>query len=103
LHRETKPLVAGEYSNGKTQSKTIDDDDYDPYADDLDINTEEKPSAAALQVEAASGEAAREDEDMEDDEEEGEEEEDEDDEDDGLDIVVTAPQRSMDFRYVSRY
>lgn len=33
---------------------------------------------------------------MQEDEEEGED--DDDDDDDGLDIVVTAPQRSMDFR-----
>lgn len=100
IHRDAKPLVPGEYSNGKALSTNIDDDDFDPYGDDPDANMEEKPSVAAPQAGAANGgETGMEGgEEMQEDEEEGEEEEDEDDEDDGLDIVVTAPQRSMDFR-----
>jgi hypothetical protein len=99
-HSASNNLIPGEYSNGTAQSTKIEEDDYDPYGDEPDAE-EEKPSTAAVKTETENGGDAgpsgEDEEEMQEDEEEGEDE-DEDDEDDGLDIVVTAPQRSMDFR-----
>lgn len=60
----------------------------------MDDTSDVKPDAKGADA-GETGQAEEEGDEM-DDEEEGETEEDEDD--DGLDIVVAAPQRSMDFR-----
>ena len=93
-YRSTSHLVPGEYSNGTGTAKANNDDDDNPYGDDMDGTPDVKPDTEAGDA-GETGEAKEEGEEM-DDEEEGETEEDEDD--DGLDIVVAAPQRSMDFR-----
>lgn len=98
-HSHSSNLIPGEHTNGAAQSTKIEEDDYDPYADNLDPGPEEKPSTTAPPVVSHGREDSpltEEEEDMQEDEEEGED--DDDDDDDGLDIVVTAPQRSMDFR-----
>lgn len=60
----------------------------------MDAQPDVKPNTNVVGA-GETGDVKEEGEEMEDDEEA---ETDEDDDDDGLDIVVTAPQRSIDFR-----
>jgi hypothetical protein len=99
-------LVPGEYKDGNAQpANADDDDDDDPYGASYSPTLTEE-NLPAQPVNGTDVNRSQEEEGgvMEEDDEEGEEEEDEEDEDedDGLDIVVAAPQRSVDFRQVAR-
>lgn len=98
--------MPGEYKDGNAQpANADDDDDDDPYGASYSPTLTEE-NLPAQPVNGTDVNRSQEEEGgvMEEDDEEGEEEEDEEDEDedDGLDIVVAAPQRSVDFRQVAR-
>ncbi|KAJ9119634.1 hypothetical protein QFC22_003343 [Naganishia vaughanmartiniae] len=96
----TADLVPGEYKDGNAQPTNADDDDDDPYGASYSPTlTEDDLPAQPANGADANGSQGEEDGEMEEDDEEGEEEE--EDDDDGLDIVVSAPQRSVDFRQVA--
>jgi len=59
-------------------------------------------STAQPETGGEAGQEQDDEQDMEQDEESEDDEEEEEDEDDGLEILMNAPQRSMDFRQVSQ-
>ncbi|KAJ9094488.1 hypothetical protein QFC21_006027 [Naganishia friedmannii] len=95
-------LVPGEFKDGNAQPTNADEDDDDPYGASYSPTlTEEDLPAHPVNETDVNGLQGEEREAMEEDEEEEEDEEDDNDDDDGLDIVVAAPQRSVDFRQVA--